>query len=473
MSVPFTAARMLEWTRAQGGELLQGDPERALDAVSTDTRTLGGKATLFVALRGEHHDAHDHLDAAVKGGAGALLVERLPEGFDPDDAAIPVVRVTNSTEALGSLAAGHRAGFAGPVVAITGSNGKTSTKELCHAVLARSGRCLKNRGNWNNAIGLPLTLLEREADHETLVVEVGTNHPGEIAALAAIAQATIGVFTNVGTAHIEFLGSREGIAHEKGALLESLPEDGVAVVNADDALVMSQLGRTRARVSTFGRTDDADVSARNVAARGAEGFGFELRTPAGSREVVIGGLGDHAVINALAAAAASLAAGASLDDVAGGLAVSQAVDGRMQPHDLAGGITVLDDSYNASPQSVESALRSLTRLKGAGRGIAVLGAMGELGEEAVPAHRAIGRLSAELGIEVLVVRGDERADVLADAAREHGMEAARVHVCRELDEAADRVLDLVAPGDWVLVKGSRAMKMERIVGALREAKGAA
>jgi UDP-N-acetylmuramoyl-tripeptide--D-alanyl-D-alanine ligase len=459
MSEPFTLGELARWT---GGRTVRGAPGLALRGVSTDTRTLGDPDLLFVAIRGPNHDAHEHLTAALDAGAGALLVER--EDALPESAAAAVV-VDDTTRALGDLAAGHRSRFSGPVVGITGSNGKTSTKELCAAILERTGPCLRNRGNLNNLYGLPLTLLARESEHSTLVVELGTNQPGEIARLAEIARPTVGVITNVGTAHIEFLGSRDGIAHEKGSLLEALPADGVAVLNADDARVMAQRARTPATVRTFGLDASADVRAERLRRLDTGGFAFELVAPEGRCAIELRLLGDPAVCNALAAAAAALAAGANLEAVATGLAGAKAVGGRMQPLALAGGAIVVDDSYNANPQSTEAALRSLALLKGAGRGLAALGDMGELGDSAEDAHTEAGALAARLGLDFLFAVG-AYGKALARGALGAGMAPDRVMVFADAEAAAVAIDERLRPRDWVLVKGSRAMRMERIVQAL-------
>ncbi|MCP3982784.1 MAG: UDP-N-acetylmuramoyl-tripeptide--D-alanyl-D-alanine ligase [bacterium] len=466
MSVPFSVADLVRWT---GGSLLAGQVGVQLEAVSTDTRTLANGA-LFVAIRGPHHDAHDHLGAALAAGAGALLVEHGTATSERGD--IPVVGVSNTTAALGALAAGHRSDFRGPVIAITGSNGKTTTKEMCAAILALCGPCLKNRGNLNNEYGLPLTLLEREAVHETLVVELGMNHRGEIAPLAAIASPTIGVITNVGSAHIEHLGSQDEIAAEKGDLIAALPRDAVAVLNADDPRVMAQAERTAARVLRFGREQPADVRALNIRATDDGGFAFDLVTEegiarAGRWPATVAGLGEPSVINALAAAAAAIAAGTAPETVVQGLANYTGIHGRMAQIVLPNGVAIIDDSYNANPQSMEAALRSLASHARTGRAFAVLGSMGELGASAEQAHREIGRLAGELGVAALFAYG-EHAETLALGATSAGLSAADVHIGKTHEELAAAVSERLREGDWVLVKGSRATAMEKVVALLSD-----
>jgi UDP-N-acetylmuramoyl-tripeptide--D-alanyl-D-alanine ligase len=457
--IPFSARDAVSWT---GGTLARGDAATRFTGVSTDTRgDVAGK--LFVALVGPRHDAHAFVAQALAAGAAGALVQRADAA--PAAARAALVLVPDTLLALGALAAGHRSDFSGPLVAITGSNGKTTTKEMCAAILGVAGPCLKNRGNLNNEIGLPLTLLERDAAHRTLVVEIGMNHRGEIAPLAAIARPTVGVITNVGTAHIEHLGSRDAIAQEKGDLIAALLPGASAVLNADDPRALAQRARTRARVLRFGMAADAEVRAERVTALGERGFAFDLMSEDKRTAVQVAGLADSTVPNALAAAAAALAAGASLADVAEGLARYQPIGGRMERVALPRNIILINDTYNANPQSMQVALESLAKLKGSSRGIAVLGDMGELGDAALAAHRSAGALVAELRLDHLFALG-RFARPLAEAAVGAGMAAERVHVGDSHEQVAAALRDLLQGNDWVLVKGSRSMKMERVVDAL-------
>ncbi|MGI9590895.1 MAG: UDP-N-acetylmuramoyl-tripeptide--D-alanyl-D-alanine ligase [Myxococcota bacterium] len=456
MSVPFTAAEVRTWT---GAQLLQGDASRSLSGASIDTRTVEA-GQLFVAIAGPNHDAHRYLGQALEAGAGGLLIETgrtLPADLA---GALPVLAVDDTIRGLGQLGAGHRAGFDGPVVGITGSNGKTTCKEMCAAVLEVGAPTLKNRGNLNNNFGLPLTLLSREPEHQRLVVELGMNHRGEIAELAAIARPGIGAVTNVGTAHIEYLGSRDAIAAEEGDLLAALPAGGTAVVPGDDDYADTLAGRTVAPVLRFGRGAGNDVCAEGVRALDASGFAFELKTPRGGTAVEIAGLGDPTIHNALCAATAALAAGASLEEIALGLGRYRPVGGRLQRRDLPSGVVVIDDSSNANPQSLEVALRLLAR-SGNGRRVAVIGDMGELGDAAEAAHREAGALAARLGIDFLVAAGRE-AERVASGATGAGMDPTHVRVVESSEAAGPPVQEIVKRGDWVLVKGSRSMKMERV-----------
>lgn len=458
MSASFSAADVVEWT---GGRLASGAATDQFQGAGIDTRTIES-GRLFIAIRGERHDGHAFLDPALERGAAGLVVE---ESWLSEKPALPdtcVIGVENSTIALGALAKGHRNTFDGPVIAVTGSNGKTTTKELIHSILSTCGPCLKNPGNLNNEFGLPLSLLDRGDEDRKAVVELGMNHRGEIARLTAIANPDIGLITNIGTAHIEFLGSQEEIAREKGDLVAGLRPEGIAILNHDDALAMNQATRAPGSVRTFGRDQGAEVGAEEVKVEPKGHYSFRLVAPEGSREVCVRGLAETTVINSLAASAAALAAGTKLDEVAEGLANFTGVRGRMASLRLAVGGQLVDDTYNANPQSMRSALESLVRLEGDGRSIAVLGEMGELGASSHEAHREIGQLASELGIDRLFVLG-ENAQWIADGALEAGMSEGAVIVETEHEKITESIGRFLRAGDRVLVKGSRAMQMERIV----------
>jgi len=459
--VPFSLGDLVRWT---GGRAVRGEADARFHAVSIDTRTLA-EGALFVAIRGPRHDAHDFLAGAVEAGAAGLLVEdgRLPDAALPGEG--PVVAVPDTTRGLGALARGHREGFEGPVIALTGSSGKTTTKEMCAAILSAAGPCLKTEGNLNNEYGVPLTLLRRRPEHQRAVIEMGMNHRGEIARLVAIARPDVGLVTNVGTAHIEHLGSQEEIALEKGDLVAGLPVEGVAVLNADDPRVVAQKGRAPGPVQTYGREQPADVTARDVERLPGGRYGFRLAAPSGTVRIEVTGLGDTTVINALAAAAAALAAGVGLGDVERGLAGYRPIAGRLAPRPHPSGATIIDDSYNANPQSLAASLRALADLRGDGRAIAVLGDMGELGDHADEAHRAAGRLAGELGLDRLVAVG-ARARLVCEGARAAGLAGDRATPADGPADAAALLGPGLRDGDWVLVKGSRAMHMEDVVEAL-------
>ena len=463
MSLPATAAQLCDWT---GGRLLRGEPTARFSGSKIDSREVEA-GDLFVAIVGPNHDAHRFLPDVLAGGAAGALVQpdRGTDSLPPGEGF--VVEVEDTTIALADLARGHRRSFGGPLIGITGSNGKTTTKELCAGILMGCGKTLATRGNLNNNFGVPLTLLRREADDAYAVIEMGMNHRGEIAGLAAIAQPTIGVLTNVGTAHIEFLGSRENIALEKGDLLAAIPADGSAIVHHDDPLAYEQSKRSAARVLSFGRMPGADLRASDIRFLDEGAFAFELETPFGRGGIRVPGLSDTIVENALAAAGAALAAGVDFEAVASGLASHHGVPGRMQPRPFPDDVLVIDDSYNANPQSMQSALETLARLETRGHRIAVLGQMGELGDAEEAAHHDVGRLAGQLGLDALLLLGD-CAEHAAQGAREAGLPETRIHVVEDHASLASVLASLVGPGDRVLVKGSRAARMERVIELLAE-----
>jgi UDP-N-acetylmuramoyl-tripeptide--D-alanyl-D-alanine ligase len=453
--------------RATQGALVAGDLAVPVTGVSIDSRNLGvGEA--FVAIRGHRLDGHQFLAEAAGRGASCLVVHSLP---DDVPANVPLVLVEDTTRALGLLGAWHRSRFAIPVVAVTGSNGKTTTKELIAAVLGTHWRVLKPAASFNNQWGLPLTLLRLTAEHEAVVVEIGTNQPGEIAALAAIAQPTVGVVTTVAAVHTEFLGSIAGVYQEKAALPRAVGPEGWVALNADDPRVAGMARETRAHVVTYGRAPGArvravgEVLAPSIPEVG-DGLAFTLEVDGERRAVRLRLSGRHNVGNALAAAAVGVALGLDLDDIARGLGEAEAVAGRCVWR-RAGQVLILDDTYNANPVSMQAALETAAARRAAEpaprRLVAVLGDMLELGPTAEEAHRELGRAAAAAGADEVV--GVGRWALLAvEAARAAGVPDAQ-HVTTFEDTVA-HLLKRLAPGDVVLVKGSRGMRMERVVDAL-------
>ena len=424
-----------------------------MDGISIDSRTLTVGA-LFVALKGELVDGHEFAAAAAIRGASGLLVEReLP--ID-----LPQIVVPDTLGALTMCARARRRSFTGPVVAITGSNGKTTTKEMIGAILGVRGPSLVTRGNLNNHIGVPLTLLSLVAGHRYAVVEMGANHRGEIAHLASIAEPGVGIVTNAGAAHLEGFGSLDGVAEGKGELFAGLPPDGIAILNADDryASRWRSLAAGR-RVVTFG-LEGADYSARDIRSSldaGTPRLEFELVAPVGAVRVQLALAGMHNLRNALGAAAAAQAAGASLADVAAGLAAMKAVKGRLEFKPAVNGAVLVDDSYNANPGSLKAGLDAFRSFSGA-RWL-VLGDMMELGSAADELHREIGAYARESGVERLLAIGP-RAKGAADA---FGPGADWFDNVEDLIAEARRSLRADVA---VLVKGSRANRLERVTQAL-------
>jgi UDP-N-acetylmuramoyl-tripeptide--D-alanyl-D-alanine ligase len=439
-----------------GGELIRGDIETKFGGVTTDSRTAQ-PGDLFFALIGERSDGHEHVQAAVDAGAVGAVVSRSVR------AATNLILVPETLVALGELAAWHRRRFDVEVVGITGSVGKTTTKEMTSAVLERRFRVLRNAGNYNNEIGVPLTVFQLRPEHEVLVQEMAMRMPGEIARLAHIAGPDIGVITNIGLAHIERLGSQENIAAAKAELLESLPPDGVAVLNADDPYLAFLSSRANCEVVVYG-VAAGHVRADDVALDVLGRPRFRLSSCGESAEVVLSVVGEHNIPNALAAAAVGISLGVPFAGIAEALEEFAPLDRRAHLIEAQGGWTIFDDTYNASPASMTSALRTLSSVNGQRR-IAVLGDMKELGDFAPQAHREAGRLAARSGIAMLVVVGN-LAQWIADGAAEVGFAGETVQ-CADADEAAEIVRAKVRAGDVVLVKGSRAMEMEKVVEWLR------
>lgn len=440
---------------ALGAEQVSGADGAWAGSVSTDTRTLARGAVYF-ALRGERFDGHDFLPQALNAGAAALVVEHWPEGLEAKDAA--VLRVADSLLALQRLAYWYRESLDLPVVAITGSNGKTSTKEFAAAVLGQRFRVNATRGNLNNHIGLPLTVLATEANHTAAVWEMGMNHPGEIAPLCEIAKPKIGIITNIGTAHIEFLGSREGIAEEKSALARALPEDGTLILSAGCDFVEYFRQRTRARVLCVGNGRGI-IRAENLS--GTEtGTAFDLVGENSARaRVHLRVSGRHMVANALLAACAGHVLGLGLEEIAVGLESAAPGSGRLRRF-TSRGVAVYDDTYNANPDSMVAALETLAEhpLRPGQSRIAILGDMAELGIHATEGHLRVGRIAAERGITVVAV-GTLARHIAEGVAAGQG----QAEHFSDQQSAAEWLRDHCQDGDAVLFKGSRSAAMERVM----------
>lgn len=449
--------------RATGGRLLARS-DRAIRGAAVDSR-LVGRQQLFVALPGERTDGHAYLAEAVERGASALLVTRPPA--DPTSLGdVTVVRVADAEAALGAVAADWRRRFDPVVVGITGSIAKTSTKEAVAAVLGAARHVLKSEGNQNNEIGLPLTLLRIGPEHDAAVLEMGMYVSGEIADLAAMASPSIGVVTAVQAVHLSRIGSLEAIEQAKGELLEALPATGTAVLNDDDPIVARMDRRTAADVVRYGFAESADVRATDVQSLGLDGMRFRLRTRAGDRSVSIPSLGRLSVHNAAAAAAVGLAAGLDLDQVASALTGGWAAPHRVEVVRL-GSVSIVDDSYNASPGSMTAAIDVLADLPG--RRVAVLGEMLELGEGHESGHLAVGDAAGRVA-DLLVVVGRD-AEGIAVGAREAGLDPSRIHHVGDAEDALDVLRPRLRDGDVVLVKASRGIGLDALVGALRSEAG--
>jgi len=446
---------------ATGARLVRGDPELALAGVSTDTRTLQ-KGQLFLALRGPNFDGNRFAGQAVASGAPALLLagEELPVTAP---AGVPVLLHADPRRALGDLGAWYRSTLDARVLGITGSCGKTTTKNIARELFARLCPVVASPSSFNNDIGVPHTLLLADASTRLIVVEMGTNHPGEIAGLARIARPDCAVITNVGASHLAGLGSLAGVAREKGALAEALPRDGFLVLNAACRYAKELAARTSARVLTFsveGGAERGDLDARDLFFHPG-GTTFRLD----GHEVTSPLLGTHNVENLLGALAVARGLGFEFEELLPAVSQLSCARSRMERIELSG-ITLFDDCYNANPQSLRAAVRVLSGLHGYRRRVLVLGDMLELGELSAELHHELGREAARSGVDAILLVGTY-VKAAAAGALEGGLGSSALVHFPTTDEAARGAADLVREGDVVLVKGSRGMLLERVVGALR------
>jgi len=445
-----------QFAAACGGELIGED--RPFTEVAIDSRRLAA-GELFAALPGEHLDGHEFVaDAAARGAAGAVVLRPLATEALPMPLA--QIRVGNVGRALATAARVARTQFAGPVIGVGGSNGKTTVKEMTAAILSQRGPCLATRGNLNNHLGVPMTLLRLSPTHRSAVIEMGANRAGDIEQLLQMVLPDIGLVTNAGAEHLEGFGSLAGVARAEGEMLAGLPPGGTAIINADDPYAPLWYASTCAQVVRFGLLNAAQFHAQGLRFMLDEhGFSthFTLCTPPASAEVTLALAGRHNVLNALAAAAAATSAGATLTEVVAGLGSMRAVKGRMQLRRSRSGAWLIDDSYNANPSSVRAGLAALQELPG--RRWMVLGDMAELGAYAVDSHRELGALARSLGVQRLYTFGP----LAALAADTFGAGAER------FDDAGALARELTAalePDTMLLIKGSRFNRLERLVDAL-------
>lgn len=449
-----------EILKATGGVSLQGGHNWSCKGISTDTRTLAA-GDLFIALAGENFDGHDCLaKAAERGAAGLLILADTAKKLAMPPEELPVIAVQDTLIALGDIARDWRQRFPIPVVAITGSSGKTTTKEMVATIASRTRTTLKTEGNLNNRIGLPLTLLRLRKSHELAVVEMGTNRPGEIALLAAIAGPDVGLITNIGPAHLEGLGSLEAIREEKGSLFEVMAGRGMTIINHDDPAIGILAGLQGKRV-TFGLLPGAAITARKIEMAGPEGVRFELVIDGISVPVSLAAAGEHNVRNALAAAAAAWTLGFDHSEIAAGLAAFRPISGRTEIRQLGNGVYLIIDTYNANPASVREALKTMQGLRGNGNAIVVLGDMLELGERSEEWHEEIGALLADMNIQDLFLKGSLTRN-LADAAIRKGFPVERIAFFEDPQQVVSSLRSRLKKGDWVLIKGSRKLKMEAV-----------
>lgn len=440
---------------ACGGELRNGSPQRLATNICTDSRKAG-PGDLFFALSGERFDAHNFLTDVAKTGVIAVVAERKKI---PADFITTVIAVDNTREALGNLAARYRQDFDLPIIAVGGSNGKTTTKELLASVLRQKFKTLWSEASFNNDIGVPVTLLKLNSEHEVAVLEVGTNHPGELAPLLHLIRPGVGVITNIGREHLEFFGDVAGVAKEEGNLADILPAKGTLFVNGDSEWMEPIIQRSHAKVVRVGLTNKNDCHASNVRFD-ESGVTFLVKTP---REDLCGEyriklLGRHQVLNALLALSVASELGLSRAEIQRGLAECEPAKMRLQLW-TTNGIRILDDSYNANADSMLAALETLRDLPCNGRRVAVLGDMAELGEQSIPSHVEVGQRAAEFQVDHLFTVG-KMARATADAARKAGLR--NVVEFPDAQSAGEALKAFLLPNDLVLLKASRSTGIERV-----------
>jgi UDP-N-acetylmuramoyl-tripeptide--D-alanyl-D-alanine ligase len=443
--------------------------KRRIRHISTDSRSIR-RGDLFVALQGERFDGHEFVPAVLaKGAVGAIVHDeyRVPPGSLRSGRSSPFIfGVRDPLFAYQQLAMHHRSRFAIPVIAVTGSNGKTTTKEMVAAVLAQRWRTLKTEGNYNNRIGVPHTLFRLTARHQAAVIEMGVDAQGQTTRLCEIVRPTLGIITNIGPDHLEFFGSMEGSAQAKAELLDLLPADGTAILNADDTYFDYLAARVRCRVLSFGLSEKADVRATQILSDVRKGTAFHLHLPGESRHtpVTIKVHGLHNVTNALAAAAVGFALNLPGSTIAQGLAKFRPAAMRSQvvAHH---GVQIINDCYNANPASMKAAIQLLAQWTPARERVAVLGDMLELGSETKPMHRDVGQFLAGQGLSRLIACGSLGHEI-AEGARRAGMAESAIVEVGDAAAATELVRTTVRQGDVVLVKASRGMKMEQIVQGL-------
>ncbi len=455
-----------EVLRATGGKLLQGKGDSSFRGISTDSRTVA-EGELFVALKGPRFDGHHYALEALRKKAGGVLIEKQRVGDIRwnGDRSRTVIAVEDTLAALGDMARDWRHQFNIPLVALTGSNGKTTTKEMVAACLETTFPVLKTKGNLNNLIGVPLTLLTLTEKERVVVLEMGMNVPGEIRRLTEIAEPDVGLITNIQTVHLEGMGSLEKLKEEKGELFRRMRRDGTLLVNQDDPRVVDLAGDYPGQKITFGIEHPADVMAKEIRLHGAEGTSFTLILEGEAMEVHLRVLGGHFVPNALSAIAVACLFGVEVDRAREALENFRPFSMRMEVVRLRDGGTLINDAYNANPYSMEVALETLAEARGMGRAIAVLGDMLELGRFTKEAHEQIGKRVSELSIDFLLAMGEE-ASVVVESAIRHGLPTEKARIVESHSEAISVLRQMIQNGDWILVKGSRRMAMEEIVEGL-------
>ncbi|MCC7202699.1 MAG: UDP-N-acetylmuramoyl-tripeptide--D-alanyl-D-alanine ligase [Nitrospirae bacterium] len=459
-----------EILKAAGGRLIHGRHDLEVPGISIDSRTIKN-GELFTAIKGDVFDGHDFIEEAVRKGACGVIIAG--NGYPASGSLLQnkaVIAVTDTLHALQETARFYRSRFSIPVTGITGSNGKTTTKEMLWSILSQKAHVLKNEGNLNNHIGVPLTLLKLDSSHNMAVIEMGISERGELTRLCRIAAPDSAVITNIGPTHLEKLGRIENVAEAKGEILKTLPSDGFCILNRDDKFYDVFRAMSPCRIISFGISPDADVHIESyetaIEGTSVNQLVFNLITPAGRTDVNLHIPGLHNIYNALSAAAAAHAHGVSLAEIKSGLEKFTPVRMRSSV-EKTGDIYIINDTYNANPASMVAAIDMLKTFKAGKRRFAVIGDMLELGENTIMAHRDLGIYIAGAGTDGLIAVG-EFAGYVAEGASEAGMNEEQVKVFNDYPQTLEQIKEWISAGDVVLVKGSRGMKMERIVEGLKE-----
>jgi len=450
-----------------GGELIYGNPGLPIAGLSTDSRDiLPGR--IFFALKGEKFDGYDFALKAIDQGASCIVVNKGHRIEMPSGANAAVITVQDTLKALGDLASWWRRQFNVRVAVITGSAGKTTTKEMTAHILELTFKTLKNKGNLNNLIGLPLTVFQLEEDVRKLVLEMGMNRPGEIGRLTEIADPDVGLITNVGKAHLEGLGDIAGVARAKTELLEVISSRGRIILNGDDALLMKEASRFKRDIITFGLRPENDIRAEKIRDLGKDGISFELRYKGNAAQALIPVPGLHNLLNALAAASIALSMEEPFNNIAIGLNRYDGLKGRFKSLLLANNVTLVDDTYNSNPSSLKAALNSVKEMAVNGKRLIVgLGEMMELGDETVQAHIDAGTMAADIGATWFFAIGDHAGEMTTGAIK-RGLASERAVEVETHEEMIKRIGDILNPGDIILLKGSRRMGLESVARGLEE-----
>ncbi len=447
---------------ATDGELVAGKALVRFEKISIDSRNIT-KKDLFVAVKGQNHDGHRFIEDVIKKGVKGIVIDRQKFTRAMKDLIandVFCILVKDTVRALGALAAFHRKRFSVPIVCITGSNGKTTTKEMTALVLGQKFKTLKTLGNLNNEFGVPLTIFRMNHSHGAAVIELGMNHPGEIKRLSQICGPDLGIITNIAPAHLEGLGSIENVMSAKGELIESIKSNGVIILNGDDTYTLRLGSKAGCKVYYFGRSIDSDIRAIDIVIKENKTI-FFLELPNEKIPVTINAPGQFMVLNALAAAAVGYLNGWSSIEIKTAIDAFKPVKGRMDVKKSRLGFSIIDDSYNANPGSMEAAIKTLVSQKGENKGVLVAGDMLELGEDAHRLHEGIGHFAAQSGVNRLFLTGDY-ARAVKNGARQKGMPDHQI-IIGEKAELVKPLIELLGPNDWVLVKGSRGAGMEEIV----------